>query len=159
MARRYHLKLPSSEGVVCSQSHADLCIVQYMPSDQEIILIKGRLDKSSFSRANIYIYILTWLLGVSEKLTNTVQVYGKKRKKRDFQCTIHTYDETVRKIAAKAGSQDGKSRARFSFDFDNNSSSPCHPLLDQKLSSIFGEGSDDTCKRRSMSQCSQETIR
>ena len=42
----------------------------------------------------------------------------------------------VRQIAAKAGSQDGKSRARFSFDFDNFSLR-CHPLLDEKLPSIF----------------------
>lgn len=56
MAHRYHLTLPASEGVVACLMQIYVH-VQYMPqspTDPEIILIEGLLDKASFNCVNIY---------------------------------------------------------------------------------------------------------
>ena len=68
-----------------------------MSSDQKIILIKGLLGKSSFSRANIYSH------GAGrerKKLTIALQAVFPSLKDWVF---TWTYDEAIRKIAAKAG--------------------------------------------------------
>lgn len=134
IAHWYHLKTPSSEGVVVDVPQI------YMPGGHEITLVKGLLDEIFNQCANIY----SRGAGSEGKCWKILSRLSIQLEDWEFKTTI----------AAKAGSQDGKSRARFSFWFWQFlfalSLVSCSSTRNYQ---VIIEGSDDTFKKRSMSQC------
>lgn len=136
IAHWYHLKTPSSEGVVVDVSQI------YMPGGHEITLVKGLLDEIFNQCANIY----SRGAGSEGKCWKIVNPAWRLRVQDNLNFTS---DEPVWIIAAKAGSQDGKSRARFSFWFWQFlfalSLVSCSSTRNYK---VIIEGSDDTLSRK-----------